>query len=136
MANPKTKAAAKKPAAAPSPEEIEFIERRVWNFCRTPDDMNQDELYIHPNTSFPDFKADSVGDLSFHANGLVEPALSSDIELFAADLHIYLDGFDISPKTTASVARSEVRQVARDDQKTIQDLLDTVVANYQENPTA
>jgi hypothetical protein len=136
MPKPKTNTASKKSAADPSPEEIEFIERRVWNYCRTPDDMNQDELYIHPNTSFPDFKADSVSDLSFHANGLAEPALSTDIELFAADLHIYLDGFDISPKAAASTARSEVRRVVSDDQKMIQDLLDTVVANYQENPAA
>jgi len=51
---------AKSKPAALSPEEIEFLERRVWNFCRSPDEQNQNELYIHPNTSFDALKAGKV----------------------------------------------------------------------------
>lgn len=117
----------------PSADAVDFLERRVWSFCRSPDQFNQEELYIHPNTSFPDFKTGKVTDLSFHANGLVEPALSTDIELFATHLDKFLDAFDISPIVAPAVARSEVRKAASDTGNSMQDLLDAVVANYREN---
>ena len=117
----------------PTPEQIDFIERRVWNFSRSPDELNQDELYIHHNTMFDAFKAGKTTDFSFHQNGLTEPALSTDIELFAAHLHLFLRGHNISPIVDPAVARGAVRAAASDTSLAMQDLLDAVVANYREN---
>ena len=124
---------AKTKPKAPSPDERDFLERRVWNFSRTPDEENQNELYIHPNTGFDDFKAGKITDLSFHQNGLIEPALSTDIELFAAHLHMYLDAHNISPIGKPGDARGEVKKAAADTSLAMQDLLDAVVDNYREN---
>src|SRR5258708_33811008 len=117
----------------PTPDEVDFIERRVWNFSRSPDEQNQNELYVHPNTMFNSFKEGKITDLSFHMNGLTGPALTTDIELLAAHLHLYLDGHNISPIVDSAVARGAVRDAASDASLAIQDLLDAVVANYREN---
>ena len=122
---------AKKPA--PSPAEIDYLERRVWNFSRSPDEQNQNERYIHRNTMFDTFKAGKITDLSFHQNGLAGLALTTDIELFAAHLHQYLNDFNVSPIVDPAVARGAVRDAATDKSLAMQALLDAVVANYREN---
>jgi hypothetical protein len=121
-----------KPAAATT-EQREFLERRVWSFSRSPDEQNQNELYIHPNTAFDAFKAGKITDLSFHMSGLAEPALGTDIELFAAHLHLYLREFDVDSVGDPAIARGAIRDAASDTQLAMQDLLDAVVENYREN---
>lgn len=123
---------AKKPAP-PTADQIDYIERRVWSFCWTPDEQNQNELYIHPNTMFDSFKAGKITDLTFHQNGLSGQALTTEIEIFAAHLNRFLIDFDVSPIVDPAVARGAVRDVVSDTTKTMQELLNAVVANYREN---
>jgi hypothetical protein len=117
----------------PTPTQIDYIERRVWSFCWTPDEQNQNEFYIHPNTMFDTFKAGQITDLTFHQNGLAGQALITEIEIFAAHLNRFLIDFDISPTANPAVARGAIRDVVSDKTQTIQTLLDAVVANYREN---
>src|ERR1043166_8729551 len=114
-------------AAAPPPED--FIQRRIWNFCTHPDDLNQGEIYVDPNTSYQNFPLVPVSAMSFYANTLPQPALTTEIELFAANLHIRLDTFDIIPKpgVTAPQARLAVRTILTDKTNTMQNLYDTVL---------
>ncbi len=111
-----------------------YIQRRIWNFCIHPDELNQNEVYINPSTAYKDFAKLSISDFSFYINNLPPPALETDIELFAANLHIRLDVFNISPKsgTTASVAREALREVMKKKKSTGQDLYDAVLENYEE----
>jgi len=111
----------------------EFLERRVWNYCRTPDEQNQNAIYIHRTTTFEGFKGGKVTDLSFHLSGLAADALATEIELFAAHLHQYLDLFNISPIADPGEARGKVREAAADTALDMQTLLDAVVDNYREN---
>jgi len=126
----------KKTASQDTPPPNEFIQRRLWNFCIHPDDLNQGEIYINPSTSYVDFPKKGVADLSFYVNALPQPALTTEIELFAANLHVRLDTFDITPKpgSTASAARGAVRATLTVKTSSIQDLINTVLTNYQENP--
>ncbi len=125
-----------KTTIATSAPQDDFVARRIWNFCIHPDDLNQGEIYINPSTSFADFPNKSISDFSFYVNALPLQARTTEIELFAANLHVRLDTFDITPKVgiSASSARGAVRATLNTQTNSIQDLIDTVLANYQENP--
>jgi hypothetical protein len=113
----------------------DYIQRRIWNFCIHPDILNQGEIYIDPNTLYQAFPKKSIGDFSFYVNKLPQMALTTEIELFSANLHIRLDVFNIDPKpeTSASAARAAIRATMNIKANSVQDLIDTVLSNYQEN---
>jgi hypothetical protein len=122
--------------AKTSPPPNDYIQRRIWNFCIHPDELNQSEIYVNPSTGYKDFAALSIGDFSFYVNNLPAPALETDIELFTANLHIRLDVFNISPKTgvSAAQARQAVSTVMKSKKNVVQDLYDAVLTNYEEQP--
>lgn len=122
---------AKKPAKL-TDEQRDYLERRVWNYCRTPDEQNHDARYIHISVLFDAFKAGKITDLSFHLSGLPPEALETEIEIFAAHLHQSLDLFSIRPVGTPGDARSEVKAAASNTNGLMQELLDAVTDNYRE----
>ena len=133
----KSKKAGKKPKAAPttaapaaSTDRIDFIERRVWRFCRTPNDQSG-ASYVDPLTTFPDFKAASVSDLIFHRNNNTGPVLDNNVQEFARGLHNHLGDNNVQPIGNPADARAAVEDAARQIGSPMQALLDAVVNTYR-----
>src|SRR5882762_265611 len=116
----KSKKPGKKPkavsttATAPpaSPDRVDFIERRVWRFCRTPNDQSG-ASYVDPLITFPDFKAASVSDLIFHRNNNTGPVLDNNVQEFARGLHNHLADNNIQPIGNPAGARAVLENAAR-----------------------
>ena len=99
-----------KDAPALTPEQIEYIERAIFNFCRAPDEANQEELYIKEEIMFPAFKAGKISEFSFHCKGLPPEALKTTLELFATNLHRSLAKATAIRALDEATARAAVRE--------------------------
>ena len=138
MKKKKSKKAGKNPkaaatiAAAPqaSADRVDFIERRIWRFCRTPNDQSG-ASYVDPLITFPDFKAASISDLIFHSNNNTGPVLDNNVQEFARGLHNHLGDNNVQPIGNPAEARAAVEDAARQVGSPMQALLDVVVRNYR-----